>query len=124
MDKFQMISEFKGFLRKGKVEFLYLKKDGTARFAYGTMCPEFLPKVEPKEVDETAEAKPKRKMKEGMIFYYDLEKGGYRSFHEDNLLSFPDPTSGDRQHGYKKSFSIKENIKAAFPGKCDVSISR
>lgn len=117
MNKQQIISEFKKFLNIGQLEFIYVKKDGTKRIAKGTMCPAMLPmpKDEQKEVNETSETKPKRKLKEGMIFYYDLDKNGFRSFHEDSLLSFPDPTSGNSLDGYKKHFVILENIEAAFP---------
>ena len=35
-----------------------------------------------KELD----TKPAKKLPEGTIFYYDLDKGGFRSFNEDQLI--------------------------------------
>jgi len=132
---------FKHALFEGKVEFDYVKNDGTLRHAVGTMNEALLPKVEPvrkfdcSEIvwenagdvklpkratvciaesvcnDESTyclddlvfEALEKRfghiiesfeyeekligekKMSDGSVFYYDLEKKGFRSFKLANL---------------------------------------
>lgn len=98
MDKNEKIELFKKLLKTGKVEFIYKKKDESMRTALGTMAPDLLPKTEPKQVDESSESKPKRKLKEGMVFYYDLDKEGYRSFHIDQLSWFGDSTTRTSYH--------------------------
>lgn len=76
--------DLKTLLRRGEVKFSYKKKDGTIRHAIGTLNEDLIPKVE-KPVEDTAKAdedKPKRKLPAATIFYYDLEKKGFRSFNE------------------------------------------
>ena len=132
---------FKHALFEGKVEFDYIKNDGTLRHAVGTLCEKLLPKTTPMDtyeitciewdasetdIDEytlpqrcrvkifadtpedeiecvLSEAltedygfchngfayskleKTQKKLPEGSIFYYDIDKQAYRSFKIANL---------------------------------------
>ena len=127
---------FKHALFEGKVEFDYVKNDGTLRHAVGTLCEKLLPKTTPMDTyeitciewdasetdideyklpqrcrvkifadtpedeieNELSEAltedygfchngfayskleKTQKKLPEGTIFYYDIDKQAYRSF--------------------------------------------
>ena len=87
MDSIQK-EEFKKKLRDGEVKFSYKKKDGSVRDARGTMKPELMDLPEKKsqpEVD-TAERKKVRKLPEDSVFYYDLDKKGFRSFKMENFV--------------------------------------
>ena len=82
--------EFKKKLRGGEVKFSYKKKDGSVRDARGTMKPELMDLPEKKsqpEVD-TAEKKNVRKLPEDSVFYYDLDKKGFRSFKMENFVEY------------------------------------
>lgn len=82
------IKAFKKALYAGPTKFSFTKKDGTLRYAEGTLNQKYLPDA-PKTED--TEDKPKRAPKtlpEGTVFYYDLEKKGYRSFNESQLVSW------------------------------------
>jgi len=80
------ITDFKKALYSGIVEFEYEKKNGEKRHALGTLKPELLKAVitESKKDND----KPKRKLPETSVFYYDCEKKAFRSFVADNLISF------------------------------------
>lgn len=85
--------EFKKKLRAGEVKFKFIKKDGTERIALGTMNPDLMDlpkKVEDKsqsDVDK-AEKKKTRKLPEDSVFFYDLEKKGFRSFKMSNFIGY------------------------------------
>lgn len=84
--------EFEKKLRAGKVKFKYKKVDGKERTAVGTMDPKLMDLPEKKkqaDVDK-AEAKniKKRKLPKDSVFYYDLEKNGFRSFKMSNFIDY------------------------------------
>lgn len=82
------IKSFKKALHTGPIEFIYIKKDGTTRLAKGTLCESLLPKEPTKTEGEGPTERKQRKLPEGTIFYYDLEKSGFRSFNESQLLEW------------------------------------
>ena len=67
------------------VEFDFVKKDGSTRHAFGTICPDMLPKVEGESSD-----KPNKDVAKnwGNFNYYDTEKQSWRSFSVVNLIGF------------------------------------
>ena len=84
------IKEFKSKLRAGEVRFTFKKKDGSRRPTVGTLSVALIPESVETKTDsdkDTKDAKPKRKLAEGQVFFYDLEKKGFRSFIFDNLVS-------------------------------------
>ena len=75
------INEFKNALRKGVIEFKYIKKNGEERTAKGTLNIDIMgsknaPKGTGYEVTDTN------------IRYYDLNSEGWRSFIVDNLIEW------------------------------------
>jgi hypothetical protein len=64
----------------------FKKIDGTERTMWGTLNPELMPKMEPSNND-----KPKKKVgiveSNDHVVLWDLEKGAWRSFRCDSLLS-------------------------------------
>jgi len=83
------IKSFKTALHTGPIEFIYTKKDGTTRLAKGTLCESLIPKEPAKLEDADGFAKrAPRKLPEGTVFYYDLEKNGFRSFNESQLVEW------------------------------------
>jgi len=60
------------------VEFIYLKKDGTERSAFGTLSPEMIP----------ASAGTGRKQNDTTQSYFDLEANDWRTFIKTNLKSW------------------------------------
>lgn len=65
------------------VEFNFIKKDGSTRHAYGTICPDMLPPAPEQDTD-----KPKRAPNYANFCYYDTEKESWRSFNVVNLIGF------------------------------------
>jgi hypothetical protein len=59
-------------LKQGIVQFQYMKKNGTLRTAFGTLCPEILGQAEPQNATESC-ANVNQK-------YYDTEANGWRCF--------------------------------------------
>lgn len=84
--------EFQDKLRSGKVKFKYKKVDGKERTAIGTMDPKLMDlpeKKSQKEIDKAESANvKKRKLPADSVFYYDLEKKGFRSFKMDNFIEY------------------------------------
>lgn len=83
------INVFKKLLNEsGVVEFTFVKKNGETRHAKGTTNPVIL---------EMEGATPKGagyELSDETIRYYDLEKGGWRSFCADSLVSVDDAYVG------------------------------
>lgn len=85
--------EFKKKLRAGEVKFKFMKKDGTERIARGTMNPDLMDlpkKLEDKnqgDVDKS-EKKQARKLPGDSVFFYDLDKKGFRSFKMNNFIGY------------------------------------
>jgi len=84
----QQADEFNYHINRGRVLFKFLKKDGTLRYAIGTLNPSLMPTV--KEIREATEANGVNydDMMQDMLnkraympFFWDLVKGGYRRFH-------------------------------------------
>lgn len=70
-------------LKKGYVEFIYFKKKGEMRTAYGTLEPRFLKKYgvyKRKTTDEKYTRGIRSAKKMGYIVYFDLIRNGYRMF--------------------------------------------
>lgn len=80
ISKALLIEQLKKKLRSGQiVKFAYLKKDGSIRIAYGTINADFV-KDKVYGLDESRESY-------FTTAYYDLEKGGWRSFRWENLIA-------------------------------------
>ena len=76
--KAQMIDLLKDKLRNGVAHFIYMKKDGTIREAWGT-CSGQLMKA-------TQNGRGLSGDMVNTIKYWDVEKGGYRSLRYENLI--------------------------------------
>ena len=76
--KAQMIELLKEKLRNGVAHFLYIKKDGSLREAWGT-CSGQLMKA-------TQNGRGLSGDMVNTIKYWDIEKGGYRSLRYENLI--------------------------------------
>lgn len=86
--------EFKEALRKGEVEFVYMKKDGTERKAKGTLNPEIIDAAfDDKKLDQ---AKKKRFVPPTVMVYWDCDAKAFRSFIKDNFVSWTKPEDGDK----------------------------
>ena len=74
-----LIEQLKKKLRSGQiVKFAYLKSNGEVRVAFGTTNPDFV-KDKVCGLGESRESY-------ATTAYYDLEKGGWRSFRWENLI--------------------------------------
>lgn len=67
------------------VEFDFVKKDGSTRHAYGTICPDFLPPAP--ESDGNPKKAPSAP-NYSCFRYYDTEKQAWRAFSVVNIISF------------------------------------
>lgn len=67
-------------MKKGVVEFCYLKADGTMRKAVGTL----------RNLAVKSEGKKFTKPSYKTFRYYDVERSGFRSFKVENLCIIPD----------------------------------
>jgi hypothetical protein len=76
--KAQMIDLLKAKLQSGVAHFIYMKKDGTIREAWGT-CSGQLMKA-------TQNGRGLSGDMVNTIKYWDIEKGGYRSLRYENLI--------------------------------------
>ena len=75
-----LVEQLKEKLRSGQiVKFAYLKKDGSIRIAFGTTNPDF--------VKDKACGLGESRENYFTTAYYDLEKGGWRSFRWENLIA-------------------------------------
>ena len=74
------LESFQEMLRKGIVDFEYIKKDGSVRQAKGTLLAEHLPA--PKA---DSDSKP-RKQNENVLVYFDMEKQSFRSFVKSSFV--------------------------------------
>lgn len=68
------VTEFGNMLREGIVDFMFVKKDGTVRYAKGTLMEEHLPAPKA-DSDGTP-----RKTNENVMVYFDMDKKSFRSF--------------------------------------------
>ena len=70
--------EFKTLLKESTVtKFIYRKKDGTERYALGTLNEKLLPEKEQLNPEQPIKI---RQLNPEIIRYFDLDKNGYRSF--------------------------------------------
>lgn len=76
--KAQMIDLLKAKLQSGVAHFLYMKKDGTLREAWGT-CADNLMKATQNGRGLTGD-------QVNTVKYFDVEAGGYRSLRYENLV--------------------------------------
>lgn len=74
-----LIEEAKRQMREGTCHFIYQKKDGSVREAFGCLSKALLNKVI-KGVGQSPESW-------GCCYYYDIEKGASRSFRWENLIA-------------------------------------
>ena len=80
ISKALLIEQLKKKLRSGQiVKFAYLKKNGSIRIAFGTTNPNFV-------ADKVCGWGDSRE-NYATSAYYDLEKGGWRSFRWENLIA-------------------------------------
>lgn len=80
ISKALLIEQLKKKLRSGQiVKFAYLKKDGSIRIAFGTTNPTFV-------ADKVRGCGDSRE-NYATSAYYDLERGGWRSFRWENLIA-------------------------------------
>ncbi len=66
-------------LKSGIKHFTFIKKDGSLRFAVGTLCPSLTPSL--------VGNKGQRKHNPNIQIFYDMEKHEWRSFIKSNLIS-------------------------------------
>lgn len=74
-------TEIKNTLREGTFKFKYTKVDGTERTATGTLNEGLLS-------DYGATPKGTGAETTGVVNYYDIDAGGWRSFREENFICF------------------------------------
>lgn len=74
------IKDFKEALHNNVVEFSFTKKDGSTREARGTLLENF--------ITTTSTSTNSKKKPANIIAYWDLDKEGWRSFKEENLISY------------------------------------
>lgn len=80
ISKALLVEQLKKKLRSGQiVKFAYLKKNGSIRIAFGTTNPNFV-------ADKVCGWGESRE-NYATSAYYDLEKGGWRSFRWENLIA-------------------------------------
>ena len=72
------LNELKNRMREGVVKFAYLKKDKSARVAYGTLMPQLMSD----KILGTGICGDARKV----VVYYDVECGNFRSFQMQALI--------------------------------------
>lgn len=72
------LSEFGNMLRRGIVEFEFIKKDGSVRQAKGTLVAEHLPA--PKGDSKS------HKTNENVMVYFDMDKKSFRSFLKSSFV--------------------------------------
>ena len=76
--KAQMIETLKAKMQSGVAHFIYLKKDGTIREAWGTTASNLM--------RATQNGRGLSGDDVNTVKYYDIVKGGYRSLRYENLL--------------------------------------
>lgn len=77
------ISEFKTALNNGVVKFSFTKKDGTVREAVGTTKLSYIGALDQNALPKGTENQSNKPS--DIIRYYDLDKQGWRSFHENQF---------------------------------------
>ena len=77
--KSMLIEEAKRQMRTGTCHFLYVKKDGSVREAFGILNPALCGK----HINGRGESPETW----GCTCYWDMEKGGFRSFRWENLVA-------------------------------------
>ena len=77
----QMVRELKNEMHKREVKFKYTKKNGDLREARGTLSSEIYG-------SENEPSGSGRAVPENQVRYFDLDSNGWRSFIEENLISF------------------------------------
>lgn len=75
-----LIEELKAQMRAGTAHFVFLKKDGSTREAFGTLNHALLNKHLKGNTDRSPE-------NWGCCYYFDIEKGASRSFKWENLIA-------------------------------------
>ncbi|MEO7016538.1 MAG: SH3 beta-barrel fold-containing protein [Leifsonia sp.] len=88
VEKSDLIKELQEKLEAKQIcHFVFKKKDGTQREAFGTIHPDWYIKFDGinDQVDSETQTQLEKR-KEGITVYYDLQQLGWRSFITDNIL--------------------------------------
>lgn len=84
----ELLDKLRAKLQVGEVKFTFKRKsDGAERVARGTLSPELIPQPENKEKEASRAKSVKRLQNESVFTYYDLDRGAFRSFNKDSLIS-------------------------------------
>jgi hypothetical protein len=82
-------------LLNGEVNFVFKKVDGSRRVAVGTTNIDLVPRdLWPKDMTSVEESTEKQK-DSGVVRFFDLEKGAWRSCKVDNILEVDGEEVGD-----------------------------
>lgn len=76
-------------LKESIVEIQFTKVDGSIRVMNSTLCPELLPKIEPKPIVENSDPIEFKPRKESTTAFrvFDVEKQEFRSCRWDSIIS-------------------------------------
>ena len=108
--------ELVGLLKKGIVHFRYLKKDGkTERDAWGTKNMEII--KDNSAVPGGGYCPPKAA---GYTIYFDIEKGGWRAYHDSNLIGMYDKVWSTSE----LDFSLLKYLKEIEKEKIEKKVAR
>lgn len=99
-----MLQKLQDALHSGKVRFSFTKVDGSVRQAYGSLHPSLLP-----DRGETTSSRP---VNPGVMVYYDLDSGGFRSFKKDSLLHVDDVELIESSKVASEEDDSKNGVKA------------
>ena len=73
-------------LGRGAVKFCYVKKDGTVRWALGTLCHGISEAFDGYEYKRSDSVAFERAQERGVYVYFDLEKVGFRAFAASKIV--------------------------------------
>ena len=76
--KAMMIEDLKRKLRNGIAHFIFIKKDGRVRQAWGTTCKSF--------ISDKVNGMGESRENYATTAYYDIEKGAWRSFRWESII--------------------------------------
>jgi len=113
------ISSFITMLRDDIVKFVFEKKDGSTRIAFGTRNPKIIAAI-----IGTVDAKSgtKRPPREGFVTYFDMEKESFRCFAEERFMGVieehaiytPASVSENRVLGFEEFSLISEALDCCY----------
>ena len=111
-------------LRNDIVKFVFEKKDGSERIAFGTRNPKIIYAV---IGTVAAKSGTDRKHKEGVVVYFDMEKETFRSFVEERFLGVieehaiwtPKTVLEDKILMFEEFTSINEALDCYYEDDCE-----